>query len=490
MKSKTILIILLVAIINSSCSPVVTTGTTVAISTVTPAPKISVPTPTWAMPDIPQLPTGSKPNFAITVLPQESNDILINPGKGWVLYYPYEDKPKEIWDVISVCYTRLEWGWMEPTEGEFQWAYLDDAIKYCSSHGKKFAFGIMAASSSSESEYVTPEWVFMAGSKSTQYKGSKNNLIKSPVWNDPIYLNKMQNFISALALHFDGNPNIAFIDARNCGNFGEWHSLGCSELSDKNKDLLIDQWKVFKKTTIIVPTNFNSAEFQARYGTDTYGFGIRRDSSEIDQNAAGYAFGKSPAISEWSAGYELLKTCQDLNQVCWSDNLIPEYMSKSKFSYDNLGQWGSDSLLFLSENPTLVREWANKMGYWFKLSEVTYPANLGNGSTETLSFKVRNDGVAPIYVNKNNTFVRLALMNSAGIVLAISDPLPGINPFSWKPGEVTSETITFSFPPTQNASNLAIGLFSSSSIMEPDIKLGNAGVLPNNWFPIHGKQQP
>ncbi len=122
----------------------------------------------------------------------------------------------------------------------------------------------------------------------------------APVWNDPVYLEKMQALISALALRYDGNPDIAFIDARNCGNWGEWHSLGCDELSDADKAALIDQWKSFKKTTIIVPTNGDTEpSFQAQYGTDSYGFGIRRDSSELDLNAASYAFDKAPAVSEW-----------------------------------------------------------------------------------------------------------------------------------------------------------------------------------------------
>jgi hypothetical protein len=121
-------------------------------------------------------------------------------------------------------------------------------------------------------------------------------------------------------------------------------------------------------------------------------------------------------------------------------------MTKSRYSYDNLGQWGSDSISFLAENNLLVREWANKMGYWFKLTEVTYPANLGNGSTETLSFKVRNDGVAPIYVNQNHTYVRLALLDGSGQVLAVSEPLPGVNPFTWKPDSVSDVTVSFSFP--------------------------------------------
>jgi hypothetical protein len=157
------------------------------------------------------------------------------------------------------------------------------------------------------------------------------------------------------------------------------------------------------------------------------------------------------------------------------------------YSYYNLGQWGSDAELFLKENPDLVREWGNRMGYWLKLTEVTYPADLGNGSNQTISFKVINDGVAPIYVNHNTTYVRLALLDASGLVLSISEPLPGINPFNWKPGVESSEQINFSFPQTTDAKYLAIGLFSNQDSTSPDILFGNVGVLPNHWFPIQGE---
>ncbi|MEI8133375.1 MAG: hypothetical protein WCG34_13160, partial [Leptolinea sp.] len=66
-----------------------------------PVPPTAVPftssgtaTPqTWVLPSIPSKASGST-NSSIKVFPQESSDVLLNPGKGWVLYYPYADKPR------------------------------------------------------------------------------------------------------------------------------------------------------------------------------------------------------------------------------------------------------------------------------------------------------------------------------------------------------------------------------------------------------------
>ena len=60
----------------------------------------------------------------------------------------------------------------------------------------------------------------------------------------------------------------------------------------------------------------------------------------------------------------------------------------------------------------------------------------------------------------------------------------------WKPGIVSTVTAFFSFSETPKAAYLAIGLFSLPSITAPDIKLGNIGLLPNNWFPLQGTLQP
>lgn len=485
------IIVLIIANCVVSCSPVSdidksSTSEPVVMPTKTPYPTPLPPTPTatWIVPATPAVVDGSK---TLTVLPQENKELIKNPGKGWVLYFPYKDRSEEIWDVVSVCYSRLNWVWVEPTEGEYYWPAIDESVQECVKHGGKFAFGIMVTNDQTGSTEVTPDWVFEAGAKSEifQYDTSRDP-IKSVVWNDPVYLEKMQNLINALAERYDGSSDIAYIDARNCGMWGEWHDFGCSELSDKDKTVLIDQWSVFKKTSIIVPTNFDFSEIQAKYGADQYHFGIRSDSSEFRRNAAAYAYDKGPAVSEWGNSYELIKACQGWSGVCWTPDILADYMARTKFSYDNLGQWGTDSDLFLAENKDLVYDWGNRMGYWFKLTSVTYPLNLANGNQEKLIFNVRNDGVAPIYVNYNSTFVRLALLDSSGLVLAVSDPLEGVNPYDWKPDTIETVEVDISFPETSDAVYLAIGLFSSEELLEPDIKFGNSGVLQNNWFPIHG----
>jgi hypothetical protein len=169
--------------------------------------------------------------------------------------------------------------------------------------------------------------------------------------------------------------------------------------------------------------------------------------------------------------------------------MVSGAITNSMYTYVNLGQFGNDSDLFLSDKQALVEEWQNKMGYWFKLTQVDYPDTLTNGVVCPITFAVRNDGVAPIYVNWHQkaepvTYVRLALLDHTNAVIAQTGDLAGINPFNWKPGQVVQNSSTFLFAGTTGAATLAIGVFSSDSLVNPDIKFANTGRLANGWYPI------
>jgi hypothetical protein len=111
------------------------------------------------------------------------------------------------------------------------------------------------------------------------------------------------------------------------------------------------------------------------------------------------------------------------------------------------------------------------MGYWFKLTLASYPADLANGTTGKLSFRMRNDGVAPIYIKGHRAVVKVALMDNATNVLS-TVTLKGVNPFAWKPGETIAQAAEFTFPKNAKGSKLALGVFTRESLANPDIKLG------------------
>ena len=157
----------------------------------------------------------------VTIRPARDDSMLLNPGKGWVQYYGTDKYTK---DYISVGYTRWAWSVLEPKEG--------------GSTGKR----LMTSSGSSRirqedrlrrderqhwvwAQYVTPKWVFDAGAGRSAVPDSSSptgQQIIPKTWDDPVFL-KLKAFVRALGKHYDGNPDIAFLDIRSYGNWGEGH---------------------------------------------------------------------------------------------------------------------------------------------------------------------------------------------------------------------------------------------------------------------------
>ena len=132
----------------------------------------------------------------------DTEDILLNPGKGMVYYGKTNDSSYD--EITSIGYYRFNWCDIEPEEGEYNWSVIDKAIESFASSGKKFAFGVKCASSVSTSpQYITPKWVFDAGaegitSEVTFWQTGETSTQTIPVWTDEIFLEKLHDFIEAL----------------------------------------------------------------------------------------------------------------------------------------------------------------------------------------------------------------------------------------------------------------------------------------------------
>jgi len=106
---------------------------------------------------------------------------------------------------------------------------------------------------------------------------------------------------------------------------------------------------------------------------------------------------------------------------------------------------------------------------------------LANGTAGRLSFRMRNDGVAPIYIKGHRGVVKAALMDNATNVLS-AVTLKGVNPFDWKPGETIVQESEITFPKNAKGTKLALGVFTSEALKNPDIKLGIDHSTGLNWY--------
>src|SRR5260370_27669777 len=59
------------------------------------------------------------------ITPKTSNTVILNPGKGWVLYGLPSDHSASTMDYASVGYARYDWSSIEPVEGQYNWSPID-----------------------------------------------------------------------------------------------------------------------------------------------------------------------------------------------------------------------------------------------------------------------------------------------------------------------------------------------------------------------------
>ena len=50
-----------------------------------------------------------------------------------------------------------------------------------------------------------------------------------PVWDDPIFLAKLDKFLAAFAARYDGKPWLRYVDIGSIGDWGEGHTWGGSQ---------------------------------------------------------------------------------------------------------------------------------------------------------------------------------------------------------------------------------------------------------------------
>ena len=424
-----------------------------------------------------------------TVFPEESNEVIKSYRRGFQTLngeegYTETTFGKAVTDRSSVSYIRIDWKTVNPQEGVYKWDIIERAITASKKFNQTVGVCFMPVGVNSASNYAqsTPDWVFDKGMKyTTEFDGA----LKVPVWDDPIFMQEFKRFIEALADKYDGNPDIAYFDTSNYGNWGEWHNWGLENSEDISLEKLnehVDMWSVFKKTLVLMVTNGkkNTLYGAAQHGLDAHRFGIRRNgtvnpSQPFDHQSLALAYDKVPAVAEWWFSYS-----QFTRRGVWEEITFENVLRQSRPSIMAISQWDED--YFVDEEHELLDRWINRVGYWLKPIKITYPDNLVAGSNEKISFLIKNDGLAPFYPNRENIgYVKLALIDSKN---NITDTvlLDGINPYNWKPEAFVNEAASFKFDSDTSDKRLAIGIFSDLDIDSPNVQMGIKAERVDNWY--------
>ena len=424
----------------------------------------------------------------ITIHPTKDDTMLLNPGKGWVQYGD-SSNPQYTRDYIGLIYYRPNWSRVEPKEHEYNWKALDtnlDKYNEKSIYGrKKVAFGVINIDGGMGYEYSIPKWVFDAGAEPLAIPESTSptkQMIINKRWDDPVFLQKFNQLVKALGERYDGNPNIAFIEIRSYGNWGEGHIGGLGsqvQLASPEvlkEDYFMPYFKAFPHTRLMIPWG-NPAYDKVYDWAVSQGAGMRRDGILSEWSKDGSeclrAYGHAPAVFEYCDSYETTK-----KKGYWSTNLLMKYIQAGKPSYM---QW--DSKIF-EENREFCLQLGNKIGYHFILQQATIPTKISPDAAFSIEWQWFNDGVAPLY---EPCHVAIALLDEKDQVVQ-KQWLTDSHPKNWKPDESCTETVsaTFSSVPS-GIYKLAVGLFLDRGDAAPAYRLGIQGRTTQGWYVLNDR---
>ena len=414
--------------------------------------------------------------------------VLKNPHKGWYHHLldngvdHYKIKDEQIFRSfpgMDHLYLRLAWSYLEPTEGQYDWHRIDEVVEKYVPLGYNIAFRITSKETGTFPnsvgqelngvQYATPIWVSKAGAKGTV---AENGGIKSwvPVWDDPVYLDRLDKFQKAFAARYDGQPWVSYIDMGSIGEWGEGHTSFSTKIPPTvnevkaNIDIFL---KNFKKSQLVCNDDLlcerkDDADMKSLYDyVIKNNISFRDDSPLVDwyfdhhlktwtlSNPEFYdpSYLKRPNVFELQH-YRMIKKDGNWLGKNGADK-IPKYgysgaevMRKAiemmHATYIGYHGFAED---WLAENPELTNELANRCGYWYFPSRAWYPSNIKCGQNE-ISIEWINRGVAPAY----NTFglvLRLESENSKNSFEIL--PVNSGNR-NWLPGISSREKYKFGIP--------------------------------------------
>jgi hypothetical protein len=353
--------------------------------------------------------------------------ILKNPNKGWYIHYIDNGyiNPKyrntiepgdylEDFPAMSHLYLRMDWSDLEPEEGSFRWDIVDGIMDEWGPKGYRFSFRICCSETHADMPYATPRWVEEAGcpGRMCVVRGGSGFKVFEPDYGHPVFLEKLENFLSAFAAKYDGDKRVAYIDIGSYGNWGEGHNGFTSgemwpvEVVRKHIDL---HSRIFKKTLIIAnySLGFSYHDMEIAFANMKYGaaqgMGSRTDSvmvksylhygySTVQEKELFDLFWRNAPIDLELEHYSSVRKLQPEDyRLC-----LPMYEAMKEIHASFCGFHG-DPRLWLRENPVLTDYLSNRMGYWLFIPWIERLSQWRAGGRAAFDIGISNRGVAPTY---------------------------------------------------------------------------------------------
>ena len=363
---------------------------------------------------------------------KESQAAFGNPLMGYVPSAWYN----EVSEDISLLYMDITWAELEPEEGVYNWASIDEEnqISRWRKEGKHLVLRFVCDIPGDEEHMDIPEWLYEKSGKAGKWYDGEYGKGFAPDYNNPTIISCHKKVVRAIGEHFGQDGLISYVELGSLGHWGEWHvnySEGIQRIPrEAVRDKYILPWtEAFPDARILMRRPFVAAE--------KYGFGLYNDMTgqpEATQNWLGWI--NNGGEYDQTGEKNVIVPMNDFWKTAPSGGEFTSSLSMEEMLDTNL----SGTVEMIREAHTTFlgpkipdenyvdgyKEVLKNMGYrlWISMAELK---NTAKGSRLKLTWE--NSGVAPMY-KKWPVYVYIEdesgkLVEKSRISIKISSLLPG-----------------------------------------------------------------
>ena len=416
----------------------------------------------------------------VTVTPTAIDDLLLNPGLGfadfalgWGSPPPASDYPPG-----TVGYVRWTWTELEPAEGQYDFARVDDAIAAARARGETLAFRIMPCWQDS-----SPQWLLDKGVASVVASDGT-----FPDHNSTIFLDYHEQLVRAFGARYAGSLDVDHVDIGSVGCWGEWNTACCNGTecdalfpTEANQRAIID-WYVaaFAGTPLValVGAPAYAEEQGAGWRGDCFGdYGMFGPTWNHMENSYPQAAADPVIGIAWKTAPVQFEACGVMQD--WYDQGFDIDLILAKGLEWHMSVFNGKSSPVPTAWRAKVDEWLKRLGYRLVLTSLTHTAQAAPGSSLALRAQWENQGVAPVY---HPWPVAFRLRSAADEVVAqwtsVADPrtfLPG----SYQVDDLV--VVPVGVAPA--AYSLDVGVLTEDAA-SAHVRLAIAGGRTDLWYPV------
>ena len=363
---------------------------------------------------------------------KESQAAFGNPLMGYVPSAWYN----EVSEDISLLYMDITWAELEPEEGVYNWASIDEEnqISRWRKEGKHLVFRFVCDIPGEEAHMDIPEWLYEKSGEAGRWYDGEDGKGFAPDYNNPTIISCHEQAVKALGEHFGQDGLISYVELGSLGHWGEWHvnySEGIQRIPrEAVRDKYILPWtEAFPDAMILMRRPFASAE--------KYGFGLYNDmTGQPEATQSWFDWINNGGEYDQTGEKNVIVPMKDFWKTAPSGGEFTSSLSMEEMLDTNL----SGTVEMLREAHTTFlgpkipdenyvdgyKEVLKNMGYrlWISMAELK---NTAKGSRLKLTWE--NSGVAPMY-KEWPVYVYIEdesgkLVEKSRISIKISSLLPG-----------------------------------------------------------------